>query len=168
MPRHPCLLPLMAFALGLSACDAGGDAKHPNPAATTTEAAATTNPENPEDEASPAMNADEPDAAACGADKLARWLNVLPTETVKADIRETVGHDRIRYIAPGDTCGASKVAAFVSQKATPAVRARVAAEVGHDRIRWVGPDTVVTMDFRPDRLNVTLDENDVITGGNCS
>ena len=115
MPRYPCLLPLMAFALGLSACDAGGDAKHPNPAATTTEAAATTNPENPADEASPAMNADEPDAAACGADKLDRWLNVLPTETVKAEIREAVGHDRIRYIAPGDA---------------------------------------VTMDLRPDRLNV--------------
>ena len=115
MPRYPCLLPLMAFALGLSACDAGGDAEQPNPAATTTEAAATTNPENPADEASPAMNADEPDAAECGADKLDRWLNVLPTETVKADIRETVGHDRIRYIAPGDA---------------------------------------VTMDLRPDRLNV--------------
>ena len=115
MPRHPCLLPLMAFALGLSACDAGGDAEQPNPAATTTEAAATTNPENPADEASPAMNADEPDAAECGADKLVRWLNVLPTETVKAEIREAVGHDRIRYIAPGDA---------------------------------------VTMDLRPDRLNV--------------
>ena len=115
MPRHPCLLPLMAFALGLSACDAGGDAEQPNPAATTTEAAATTNPENPADETSPAMNADEPDAAECGADKLDRWLNVLPTETVKVEIREAVGHDRIRYIAPGDA---------------------------------------VTMDLRPDRLNV--------------
>ena len=115
MPRHPCLLPLMAFAIGLSACDAGGDAEQPNPAATTTEAAAMTNPENPADEASPAMNADEPDAAECGADKLDRWLNVLPTETVKAEIREAVGHDRIRYIAPGDA---------------------------------------VTMDLRPDRLNV--------------
>ena len=115
MPRYPCLLPLMAFALGLSACDAGADAEQPNPAATTTEAAATTNPENPADEASPAMNADEPDAADCGADKLDRWLNVLPTETVKVEIREAVGHDRIRYIAPGDA---------------------------------------VTMDLRPDRLNV--------------
>ena len=115
MPRYPCLLPLMAFALGLSACDAGGDAEQPDPAATTTEAAATTNPENPADEASPAMNADEPDAADCGADKLDRWLNVLPTETVKVEIREAVGHDRIRYIAPGDA---------------------------------------VTMDLRPDRLNV--------------
>ncbi|MXO74004.1 hypothetical protein GRI40_02060 [Altererythrobacter aerius] len=68
---------------------------------------------------------------------------------------------------PGDACGASKVAPFVAQQATAAVRARLEAEVGHDRIRWVGPDTVVTMDFRSDRLNVMLDSNDVITGGKC-
>lgn len=76
--------------------------------------------------------------------------------------------DDVDSLPEGDQCGASKVAAFVSQNATPEVRARVAAEVGHDRIRWVGPDTVVTMDFRPDRLNVMLDENGVITGAKCS
>lgn len=75
--------------------------------------------------------------------------------------------------APGeapetDECGAAKVSAYVAQEATPAVRARLAADVGHDRIRWVGPDTVVTMDFRPDRLNVELDSAGVITGGKCS
>ena len=68
---------------------------------------------------------------------------------------------------PGDECGASKVATFVSQKATPAVRARVAAEVGHSTIRWIGPDTAVTEDYSIQRLNVTLDANDVITGANC-
>lgn len=68
---------------------------------------------------------------------------------------------------PGDPCGASKVATFVSQKATPAVRSRIAAEVGHGTIRWIGPDTAVTEDYSPQRLNVTLDANDVITGANC-
>jgi hypothetical protein len=85
-----------------------------------TEAGAKTNPELPMDDASPALNANEPDAITCGADKLDRWLNVLPTETVKDEIADAVGHDRIRYIAPGD---------------------------------------VVTMDFRPDRLNVETGEN---------
>jgi hypothetical protein len=68
---------------------------------------------------------------------------------------------------PGDACGATKVVAFVSQKATAEVKRKVAAEVGHSTIRWVGPDTVVTQDYSPQRLNVTLDANDVITGGKC-
>ena len=104
MPRYPCLLPLMGFALGLSACDAGGDAEQPNPGATTTEAAATTNPENPADEASPAMNADEPAVpSGCGADKVAaRWLNALPTADVKAAIAKAVGERPIRYYGEGD------------------------------------------------------------------
>lgn len=114
------LVPLIAVALSLAACDVGADAERPDAAETTVEAGARTNPENPADEASPAMNANEPEATECGADKLDRWLNVLPTETVKAEIREAVGHDRIRYIAPGD---------------------------------------VVTMDFRPDRLNVETGED---------
>ena len=114
MPRHPYLLPLIALALGLSACDGTADYAA-EPEATAAAGGAKTNPENPADEASPAMNANEPDATECGADQLDRWLNVLPTDDVKEDIREAVGHDRIRYIAPGD---------------------------------------VVTMDFRPDRLNV--------------
>jgi hypothetical protein len=73
-----------------------------------------------------------------------------------------------RVESADDECGASKVAAYIAQEATTAVRARLAADVGHDRIRWVGPDTAVTMDFRPDRLNVSLDSANVITGGKCS
>ena len=72
-------------------------------------------PEAPNETASPSLNQAEPAADECGADKLARWVNVLPTSDVKDAIREAVGHDRIRYIEPGG---------------------------------------VVTMDLRPDRLNV--------------
>src|SRR5690606_3567280 len=50
----------------------------------------------PEDSAT----ADESDG--CGADRLGRYLNVLPTATIMADIATAVEHDRIRYIAPGD------------------------------------------------------------------
>lgn len=67
-----------------------------------------------------------------------------------------------------DECGSSEVEGFVGQEATPAVRTGIQEKVGHDRIRWVGPDTAVTMDFRPDRLNVMLDEANVITGGKCT
>ena len=38
----------------------------------------------------------------CGADKLGRWLNVLPTDDVKSQIAATVGDRPIRYYAQGD------------------------------------------------------------------
>ncbi len=72
-------------------------------------------PQAPREMASPSLNQAEPAAEGCGADKLARWVNVLPTSDVKDAILDAVGHDRIRYIEPGG---------------------------------------VVTMDLRPDRLNV--------------
>lgn len=130
MKAKPATIFIAVFAALLGACEAedeiaapAGGMEQTAPAATedvATEAGAKTNPEQPMDEASPALNANEPDATACGADKLHRWLNVLPTETVKQEITEAVGHSRIRYIAPGD---------------------------------------VVTMDFRPDRLNVETGED---------
>jgi hypothetical protein len=36
------------------------------------------------------------------AGKLDRWLNVLPTDTVKAEIAATVGERPIRYYGPND------------------------------------------------------------------
>lgn len=38
----------------------------------------------------------------CGADKLDRWLNVLPTEDVKAAIAKAVGERPIRIYTQGD------------------------------------------------------------------
>jgi hypothetical protein len=59
-------------------------------------------PEAPGETASPSLNQAEPAANECGADKLTRWLNLLPTSDVKDAIQKAVGHDRIRYIEPGD------------------------------------------------------------------
>lgn len=49
------------------------------------------------------MTAPGIDSDECGAGKLDRWLNVLPTETIKAEIADTADHNHIRYIAPGDS-----------------------------------------------------------------
>ena len=104
-----------ALALGLAACDAPMGEDAALDAVSATGAGARTNPADPADEESPDVNANEPDAAVCGADRLGQWLGEELTDEVKAGIREAAGHNRIRYIAPGD---------------------------------------MVTMDFRPDRLNV--------------
>ncbi len=47
-------------------------------------------------------SATPPSATTCGADKLSRWLNVLPTADVKAEIAKSVGERPIRYYAKGD------------------------------------------------------------------
>lgn len=113
--RIPILL--LAGALLVAGCQAETGGAEPTVAETAIGEAV---PQPPADEGAPEVNANEPDADECGADRLARWLNALPTETVRAEIREAVGHDRIRYIAPGD---------------------------------------MVTMDLRPDRLNVETGED---------
>lgn len=113
----------LVFCVGiLAACDAGGEAPGPAPVEPTVDQSPEprTIPSQPGETEAPALNEEEPAAGECGADRLVRWVNVLPTETVRAAIAEAVGHDRIRYIAPGD---------------------------------------VVTMDLRPDRLNVETGED---------
>lgn len=60
-----------------------------------------------------------------------------------------------------DTCGASGYASIIG--------ANIAATSfpADANIRVIQPDSVVTEDFRPDRLNVIVDENGIITALRC-
>ena len=60
-----------------------------------------------------------------------------------------------------DTCGAAQYSAMVGSQLAAVT---FPAEAG---IRIIQPDTVVTQDFRPDRLNVIVDAGGVITGLEC-
>ncbi len=65
-------------------------------------------------------------------------------------------------------CNPAKVQPWIGKKATPAVRAEVAAATGAKTIRWLYPDSVVTQDYREDRLNVRMDKGtDVIRSASC-
>lgn len=99
--------PLFAAILiaALSACQAGGTDEPATPEASATATQATAIPDTipePADAVAAARSSGEADDSGCGADKLARWLNVLPTADVKAQIAATVGQRPIRYIGPGD------------------------------------------------------------------
>lgn len=65
------------------------------------------------------------------------------------------------------SCGAEHVRHVVGKERTPALAEEVARRSGAKAIRWISPGMAVTMDYREDRLNVDLDDRDVITGVRC-
>jgi hypothetical protein len=96
---HP-FVSILSVAL-LCACDAStDDAESQVDAATSS--ASQAQPSEPVSEEPADVTAPETDSDECGAGKLDRWLNVLPIETIKAEIADAVGHNSIRYIAPDD------------------------------------------------------------------
>src|SRR5688572_24598194 len=58
-----------------------------------------------------------------------------------------------------DTCGASGYASMIGTN--------IAAVTLPTTVRVIAPDTVVTMDFRADRVNIRTDAQGVITAVDC-
>lgn len=65
-------------------------------------------------------------------------------------------------------CKAEAGQSFVGQKATGEVGAALIKATGARTLRWVPPRTAVTMDFRPDRLTVSYDDDMVIERVSCT
>lgn len=101
--RRPLLLSAFAI-LALSACDAPetDDAALPGETASSSASGLATVGEEGQGEAQMPYDDAQADDGQCGADKLDRWLNVLPTQTVKDEIAATVGERAIRYYTQGD------------------------------------------------------------------
>ncbi len=64
--------------------------------------------------------------------------------------------------ARGETCGADQLQEFVDGPVTA-----YDFDALEQPVRIIGPNSMVTMDHRPDRVNVETDENDVITRIYC-
>jgi hypothetical protein len=70
-------------------------------------------------------------------------------------------------VAGPRTCDAEELGNFVGRPATPGLGKRMLRRSGAELFRWVRPGTVVTMDFRPDRLTVEVDGADRVTAARC-
>ena len=57
---------------------------------------------------------------------------------------------------------------FVGQKASDETGREMLAETGATILRWVPPRTAITMDFSPNRLTVSYDDDYVITMVSCT
>jgi hypothetical protein len=88
----------------LAACEAGGTEGPAGPEAGATAGAVVSRavPDRPTGEEAPELRSADADDEGCGADKLGRWLNALPTGEVKAEIARAVRERPIRYYAQGD------------------------------------------------------------------
>lgn len=64
-------------------------------------------------------------------------------------------------------CDATSAQALVGQVATESLGARILSLTGARNLRWVPPRTAVTMDFRPDRVTVSYDDDRVIERITC-
>lgn len=53
-----------------------------------------------------------------------------------------------------DECGAAKAMVHLNSLPSSDVLAAMRAAIGHNRIRVINPGDMVTMDYRPDRLNI--------------
>jgi len=59
--------------------------------------------------------------------------------------------------APEGTCDAARVQNHLGHTLTPAMTEQIRTQAGARSVRVIGPDQAVTMDFRPDRLNIEHD-----------
>ncbi len=87
---------------------------------------------------------------------LAGCTTVSPSAPGERPVREPAGE-----------CDAAGVQDMIGQRATAEVGERLLAGTGATTLRWVPPRTAVTMDFRPDRLTVSYNDNMILERISC-
>lgn len=65
------------------------------------------------------------------------------------------------------TCNGAKLGSFVGQPATAAVGRAILKASGAELLQWVAAGTMVTMEYRPNRVRVTLDAAGKIERASC-
>jgi hypothetical protein len=67
----------------------------------------------------------------------------------------------------GVTCNADRVQALVGREAAPGLVERAKQRSGARTVRVIRPGQAVTMDFRSDRLNLELDNTNMVKAARC-
>ncbi|WP_168169369.1 I78 family peptidase inhibitor [Kushneria phosphatilytica] len=69
--------------------------------------------------------------------------------------------------ADKSTCGADRLQDLIGRTLEPGVRRQIVNRSGAEQYRVLGPDTMVTMDFNAQRLDIRVDENQQISEFDC-
>lgn len=94
-----------------------------------------------------------------------RWMHAALTPALAAGLAACTTMERPAPPTEGGVCNADAAQPFVGQPASAAEQARAAS--GARTMRLIRPGQAVTMDYRPDRLNVELDASDSIVKLSC-
>jgi len=66
-----------------------------------------------------------------------------------------------------DTCSLALTARFIGARAVPEVRRTIEQVARPHPVRWIAPGQAITLDHRPERLNVISDEEGRIAVMRC-
>lgn len=69
--------------------------------------------------------------------------------------------------APQGDCDAALVQSFVGAVVSEDIGAQIMAQSRAARLRWLAPDSAMTMDYRPDRVNVFFNSSRMIERITC-
>ena len=69
--------------------------------------------------------------------------------------------------SPEGKCDLAPLQRLIGQAATAELGAEALRLSGAKALRWKPPGAMVTMDFRPDRLNVSIDAQNRVTAFDC-
>lgn len=97
---------------------------------------------------------------------LAGPLVLLAGCAASAEPRDAVPPPVITQL-PDDSCGIARVERHIGAHLTDALRAEIRADRDERGVRFIAPGSAVTQDYRPDRLNVTLDAQGRIARLGC-
>ncbi|MCR6664069.1 MAG: I78 family peptidase inhibitor [Luteimonas sp.] len=103
--------------------------------------------------------------AACSRDDADTAAAPALPDATEAPATEPVTTDAPPEMA--GECNADAVQSFVGQEATQDAIERARVESGAATVRALKPGDAGTMDFRPDRLDIALDENSIIQTLHC-
>lgn len=81
--------------------------------------------------------------------------------------QSSVADPASEHTAVAGHCGAALVQKFKGRKLTDALRARIADISGASRVRVIRPGYLYTMEFRPARLRIHVNEQGRITAFDC-
>ncbi len=68
---------------------------------------------------------------------------------------------------PAGSCDASQVQGLVGQAYSDAVGEQARQDAGAEKVRTLKPNQPITMEYLGERLNIEVDDNNVISGVRC-